>query len=167
MPEEPYSRKMLLMSKDSKSFEKPNAEELKNKLSDLQYAVTQKDATEAPFNNEYWDNKKAGIYVDVVTGEPLFTSTDKYDSGSGWPSFTKPISKEALVEKEDWKLFVKRVEVRSKKGNSHLGHVFPDGPGPEGLRYCMNSAAMRFIPKDQMEKEGYGQYISIVEESKS
>lgn len=167
MPEGPYSRKMPLMSKDSKPFEKPNAEELKNKLSDLQYAVTQKDATEAPFNNEYWDNKKAGIYVDVVTGEPLFTSTDKYDSGSGWPSFTKPISKEALVEKEDWKLFVKRVEVRSKKGDSHLGHVFPDGPGPEGLRYCMNSAAMRFIPKDQMEKEGYGQYISIVEESKS
>lgn len=167
MPAGPYGRKMPLMSKDSKSFEKPNAEELKSKLSEMQYAVTQKDATEAPFNNEYWDNKKAGIYVDVVTGEPLFTSTDKYDSGSGWPSFTKPISKDALVEKEDWKLFVKRVEVRSKTGDSHLGHVFPDGPGEDGLRYCMNSAAMRFIPKDQMEKEGYGQYISIVEESKS
>jgi peptide methionine sulfoxide reductase msrA/msrB len=146
---------------------KPTDETLKKKLSPIQYAVTQQCSTEQPFSNEYWDNKKEGIYVDIVSGEPLFSSLDKYDSGSGWPSFTKPLETGNIVEKEDRQYIVPETEMRSKKADSHLGHVFPDGPKPLGLRYCMNSAAMRFIPKEDMEKEGYGKYLKLFPPKKS
>jgi peptide methionine sulfoxide reductase msrA/msrB len=146
-------------------YVKPSDDELRKKLTPLQYKVTQHEGTEPPFQNEYWDNKKVGIYIDVVSGEPLFSSLDKYDSGTGWPSFTKPLEPGNLVEREDRGLFMVRTEVRSKSGDSHLGHVFPDGPPPTGRRYFMNSAALRFIPKEELEKQGYGKYLDIFSKS--
>ncbi len=144
---------------------KMSDEELKNKLSPLQYQVTQQCGTEAPFANEYWDNHRPGIYVDIVSGEPLFSSLDKFDSGSGWPSFTKPIDNSVVTEKSDSSHGMQRTEVRSAEGDSHLGHVFPDGPGPNGLRYCINSASLRFIPVQDLEQEGYGVYLRQFEEA--
>ena len=146
------------------NYKKPSDAELKQKLSPEQYKVTQHEGTEAPFRNEYWDNHQPGIYVDVVSGEPLFSSLDKFDSGTGWPSFTKPLVKENIMTKTDRQLFMSRTEVRSAHADSHLGHVFDDGPKPTGLRYCMNSASMRFIPATRLVDEGYGEYAKLFDQ---
>jgi methionine-R-sulfoxide reductase len=145
----------------TETFKKPSDAELKQKLTPIQYKVTQHEGTEAPFHNEYWDNHEPGIYVDVVSGEPLFSSLDKYESGTGWPSFTRPLNPASIRTKTDRLLGFSRTEVRSAAADSHLGHVFDDGPRPTGLRYCMNSAAMRFIPVPRLEAEGYGQYVVL------
>lgn len=150
----------------AETFKKPSSSELKKKLSPMQYTVTQEDGTERPFQNAYHDNKEPGIYVDVVSGEALFSSLDKYDSGTGWPSFTKPINPANVKMKEDKSFLGSRTEVRSKNGDSHLGHVFPDGPGPEGTRFCMNSASLRFIPVAKLQSEGYGQFLPLFKTGK-
>lgn len=148
----------------SKDYKKPSDNVLRKRLTPTQYSVTQACSTEPPFQNEYWDHKEEGIYVDVVTGEPLFCSRDKFDSGTGWPSFTKPIDKSHVLEKEDYSYGMNRIEVLSSSGQSHLGHVFPDGPREKGgLRYCINSASLKFIPKADLEKAGYGEYLELFE----
>jgi peptide methionine sulfoxide reductase msrA/msrB len=145
------------------TFVKQSKQELKQNLSKIQYEVTQKDGTERPFKNEFWDNKKEGIYVDLISGEPLFSSKDKYKSGTGWPSFTRPIKENALTTKADKKLFYTRTELRSRLANSHLGHIFDDGPAPTGQRYCINSASMRFIPKEDLLALGYEEFVPLFE----
>ena len=148
---------------DKAPYQRPDEATIRERLDDLQYRVTQREGTERPYDNPYHDEKRDGIYVDIVSGEPLFSSHDKFDSGTGWPSFTRPIDDRFVKTKTDFKLILPRKEVRSAIADSHLGHVFTDGPAPTGLRYCMNSAAMRFIPRDDMEAEGYGDYLTLFE----
>jgi methionine-R-sulfoxide reductase len=161
--DEPANQKIIMntASPSNQGTEKPSPADLQKKLTPKQYYVTQQCGTEPPFQNEYWDNHKAGIYVDIVSGEPLFTSLDKFDSGSGWPSFTKPIAKEHVTQKGDSSHGMDRNEVRSSKSDSHLGHVFDDGPGPSGMRYCINSASLRFIPVEKLKEEGYGEFLPL------